>query len=135
MRNLWIALALAAALMLPAAARSDKVIDPKETGRQYTTWFYGGEADRLWELFSPEMKKALGSVEKLKEFRAQIQEQAGTETDILDEKVIPSQGLRVYVRKARFSKVPTPVVVQWALTDEGIVAGFFVQPEQPGKKP
>jgi hypothetical protein len=106
------------------------VTPPLETGRQYTKWFYAGEADKLWEKFSPEMKKALVSADNLRAFRGQVEAQAGTETSVEDEKVTPEGGFQVYTRKARFSKVPAPLIVQWTLDASGNVAGFFIRPDQ-----
>lgn len=106
--------------------------DTQKLGQQYTAWFYAGEADKIWELFSPEMRKAVGSVENLRTFKSQVEAQAGTETSILEEKLetVGQPPVQVYVRRARFSKVSVPVVVQWAILDDGKIGGFFVRPEQ-----
>jgi hypothetical protein len=140
---IWIAGAVLAVLTVPALAQAPQAPQvqkpsPLETGRQYTTWFYQGETDRLWDLFSPEMKKAIGSAEALKTFRGQVDAQAGTETAVVDEKVTPNGGLQLYVRTARFSKAPMPILVQWALDPAGHVAGFAVRPaatEKPTEAP
>jgi hypothetical protein len=131
--TIWIACTLLATLVAPASAQPAKIdaqIDLQETGRQYTSWFYKGEIERIWEHFSPEMKKAIGSVEALRTFRTQVESQLGTETSILSEKVSPVDSFQVYTRKAKFSKAPMTIVVEWALNSDGTVAGFFVRPEQ-----
>jgi hypothetical protein len=119
-------------LAIPAQAQQPAapVSSPLETGRQYTAWFYAGEADKLWERFSPEMKTAIGSADNLRAFRGQVEAQAGTETSVEDEKVTPEGGFQVYTRKARFSKAPVPVIVQWTLDASGNVSGFFIRPDQ-----
>jgi hypothetical protein len=133
MGTIWIACTLLATLVAPASAQPAKLdpqMDPQKTGRQYTTWFYTGEIDRIWERFSPEMKKAMGSVETLRAFRTQVESQIGTETSILNEKVSPVDSFQVYTRKAKFSKAPMTIVVEWTLSGDGTIAGFFVRPEQ-----
>ncbi len=107
-----------------------------EQGRALTASFYKGEVDALWARFSPEMKKALGSVENVRGFRAQVEAQAGTEESVLDEKVEAADGVQVYQRIARFSKAPVRVMVQWTLAADGQVAGFFIRPvpEEPSRE-
>lgn len=145
----WIAGAVLAALSVPAWPQAPQApqapqtpqaqpASPLETGRQYTAWFYKGETDRLWDLFSPEMKKGIGSAEALKAFRGQVEAQAGTETAVVDEKVTSNGGLQFYVRTARFSKAPMQILVQWALDSSGHVAGFAIRPaaaEKPTEAP
>lgn len=134
MKILWSSLFLIAVTAL-AQAQSPK-LDPLETGRQYTAWFYAGETGRLWELFSPEMKQAIGSAEKLKAFRDQVGDQLGTETAVVDEKVEPSGLYQVYTRKARFSKSPDRrFVTLWTLNGKGTIAGFFIRPDTSTEAP
>jgi hypothetical protein len=131
---LLIALSLTAA---PALAQKDAAappapaqVDPQELGRKYTAWFHAGEADKLWERFSPEMKKALGSADEVRKFHGQVEAQLGVETEVVSETVTPSPPYKVYIRTARMSKAPMPIVVQWSLDEAGVVAGFFVRPVQ-----
>lgn len=118
---------LAAAPSQPGPA-GGAASDPAELGRRYTEWFYAGEAGKLWERFTPDMQKALGSVEALRGFRDQVAAQAGTEVEVLSEKVTPEPPFQVYTRVIRMSKAPGTVIVQWALDAGGRVAGFFVRP-------
>lgn len=116
-------LLLAAMLMATAP-------DPLETGRQYTSWFYAGETAQLWERFTPEMKRAIGTAEGLGQFREQVRSQGGEETQVISEKVTPSPPFQIYSRTVRMSKAPVPIVVQWTLDASGNVAGFFIRPVQ-----
>ncbi len=102
--------------------------DPLALGRQYTSWFYTGETDRLWQLFSPEMKKVFGTVDGLKRFRAMIIRDWGHETKVLTEQT-QSFGFRVniYERIGSFSVAPSPVRIEWAVESDGTVTGFFVK--------
>lgn len=121
---------VALALLAGARPLAAQVPDPLATGRQYTAWFYAGETARVWERFSAAMKDAIGSADRLAQFRRQVIDQIGTEEKVLDEKVAPSGQLQVYLRKVKFSGAATPVEVQWSLQLDGRVAGFFIRPEQ-----
>jgi hypothetical protein len=116
----------------PETAAPSAKPDVQKLGQQYTAWFYAGEADKIWALFSPEMQKAVGKVDNLRTLKSQVEAQAGAETSILEEKLetVGQPPVQVYVRRARFSKAPVPVVVQWAIFDDGKIGGFFIRPEQ-----
>src|SRR5262245_41669605 len=111
------------AFWLQAAAPS-----PLEQGRALTTAFYQGNMDTVWARFSPRMRQAIGNVEALRGFLAQVQGQVGVEQEVLEEKVEAAEGLQAYRRMARFSKAPGRVMVQWALATDGTVEGFSIRP-------
>lgn len=119
-------------LLAPARAEEPaaKPADPLATGRQYTSWFYAGEVARVWERFSPEMKSAIGSLDKLALFREQVKAQVGEEERVLDEKVTSAGEAEIYLRTVKFRGASTPVDVQWTLTRDGTVIGFFIRPKQ-----
>lgn len=136
-----VALCLAAALATPSARAAEPVPptpttpvtpanDPLATGRRYTTWFYAGETARIWERFSTGMREAIGGADKLARFREQVEAQVGKEERVLDEKVTSMEGAQVYLRTVKFTGAPTPVDVQWTLTGDGTVIGFFIRPKQ-----
>src|SRR3546814_8382422 len=52
----------------------------------------------------------------------------------LAESTETAPGAHVYLRTSRWSRLPTPILMQWAVDDAGKVAGFFVRPK-PGAKP
>jgi len=122
---LFVVVAACASVRAWGAAAPDSLT----LGRQYTALFYAGETDRIWQVFSPEMKKVLGSAEALKEFRDKVIQQTGQETSVLSEHVQPSgSGALIYERLASFSAAPSPWLVQWALESDGTVTGFTIQP-------
>jgi murein DD-endopeptidase MepM/ murein hydrolase activator NlpD len=135
-------LCLAAALLAPAARAAEPSAttptdtsatpagDPLATGRRYTAWFYAGETARVWERFSAGMKSAIGGADKLALFREQVAAQVGKEERVLDEKVTAAEGAQIYLRTVKFSGAATPVDVQWTLTADGTVIGFFIRPKQ-----
>jgi murein DD-endopeptidase MepM/ murein hydrolase activator NlpD len=111
------------AISLQAAAPS-----PLEQGRALTAAFYKGEIDAVWARFSTRMREAIGSADGLRALRATVEAQAGAEDAVLDEKVESLEGLQAYRRIARFSKAPGRVMVQWVLSGDGTVEGFFIRP-------
>lgn len=124
---------LALAGAVPAAAQQADSAALAQ-GRQYTQWLYAGQVDSLWARFSPDMRTAIPSAEALAAFQGQIQAQAGTETEVLGERILdppPEPGLRVYVRSARFSSVPMTIDVVMAMDSAGTLQGFSVRPQQP----
>lgn len=101
-----------------------------EQGRELTRQFYDREIDALWERMSAQMIEAMGGKGELASFRDQVEGQLGSETEVLEEQTTTSGAYQVYARKASFSKIATPVVVQWTLDPEGAIAGFFIRPVQ-----
>jgi hypothetical protein len=113
---------------LAAAPPVDPVI--LERGRTLTSQFYKGETTTIWTKMSGEMKDALSTEANLQSFRQQVDGQLGAETKVIDEKTTAEGPFQVYLRTASFSKVSMPVRVQWAMTPNGEIAGFFVRPAE-----
>ncbi|MDP9122639.1 MAG: M23 family metallopeptidase, partial [Acidobacteriota bacterium] len=109
---------------------TSRAVDPAETARRYTAWFYAGELDKIWDRFSPEMRQTIGGADKLRNFRDQALAQLGVEQTVLDERVRPAGIYKAYERRARFTATQVPMLVQWTLTADGTVAGFFIRPQQ-----
>jgi hypothetical protein len=112
----------------PAAAAPPP--DAKMLGQAATRQFYAGEIDAIWDRFGPAMKEALKSKDQLRAFRDQLTAQAGTEAEVIEEVGSRQGDFAVYVRTARFSKAPMPLVVQWTFGAKGEVQGFFIRPQQ-----
>lgn len=100
--------------------------DPLALGRQYSSWFYAGETDRIWQLFSPEMRQLVGSAQGLKQFRAQVVEKCGHEIKVLDEHAQTLESGLYYERQVLCSAATTPMLVRWAVGRDGRVTGFSV---------
>lgn len=115
-----------------AATESAPAPDPAtvEHGRELTRLFYEGELETLWERMSEQMHEGFGSIEGLAEFREQVEVQAGNETEVIEERTAPHAPFMLYMRKASFTKVGMPILVQWAVDGEGKVFGFMVHPAQ-----
>ncbi|MEP6571890.1 MAG: hypothetical protein ABJD11_04315 [Gemmatimonadota bacterium] len=98
-------------------------------GRQYTNWFYDGQADSLRAHFGPAMTGAL-SEEALLKFRDQIAVQAGTEGDVIKEEVVQKDSVLTYERDVHFSNAgETVIMVTWSIGPDRKILGFYVKPK------
>ena len=97
-----------------------------ERARDLTRLFYEERLDALWEQFAPPMKELFGGLQGLKSFREQVELQFGQEVGVVSERVGSIGGSKVYLRTARFEKVPEPILVQWSFDTEGSITGLLV---------
>jgi hypothetical protein len=56
-----------------------------EQGRQYTSWLYDNQYQKLWDRFSPDMRQTFGSVADLASFAGRAVSRLGPEKRALDE--------------------------------------------------
>jgi murein DD-endopeptidase MepM/ murein hydrolase activator NlpD len=98
-------------------------------GRQYTKDFLEARLDPLFEHLSPQLKKTVGEKSGLRALGLRIEWQAGQETQILDERVVPWLGSRIYSRKSQFSRAKQPVWTRWTLDPKGVATAFLITPE------
>lgn len=98
-------------------------------GRELSRLFLAGDTAAVWARMGAPMREGLGNADALAQFRAQLARDLGEEQSLLDEQAVEQSGLRIYLRVARWSKAPMPVVMQWATDGEGKVQGFFVRPK------
>lgn len=102
-------------------------------GRELTALFYKGTTAPIWARMTDEMKKGLKSEDTLTTLKQQMEAQLGTESKVIDEKVIQSGGYQVYLRTSAFPKWDKPINIIWSLDSEGHIAGFFVKPAEAPK--
>jgi len=105
-----------------------------EQGRQYTTWLYRSQYQKLWDRFSPDMQETFGSVADLASFAGRAIERLGPEKRALDERVNGAAPFSVYQRTASFTASRRPMLIEWSLRSDGAVTGLVVRPvpdEQP----
>ena len=106
----------------------------REPGRQYTTWLYRSQYQKLWDRFSPDMQQTFGSVADLASFAGRAIERLGPEKRALDERVNGAAPFSVYQRTASFATSRRPMLIEWSLGSDGAVTGLVVRPvpdEQP----
>ena len=126
---LLVSLPLLAQPAAAGAAQAERPDSALETGRGLSQMFLQGHTDAIWARMTPAMRKALGDAPALASFQAKVAHDLGEEQAVLDESTAVDSGLHVYVRTARWSKLPAPILMQWVLDDAGQVAGFVVQPK------
>jgi len=135
---------LLAALALPGQSRSDATAPTADTarqdpaamqaGRELSQLFLQGNTAAVWARMTPAMQESIGSAAAMAQFHEKVIADLGGEVAVLDESTRLQPGIRVYMRTSRWSRLPTPILMQWAVDDDGKVAGFLVQPK-PGAKP
>jgi hypothetical protein len=102
--------------------------DATESGRTYTEWFYGQDFDRLWERFSPEMKRTFPTAAELARFASETVNELGAEQGRIEEAVSRQDTVTVYSRTASFAKARERMLVEWTLGRDGAVTGFVIRP-------
>ncbi len=131
--RMWGAAAtLAAVACAPGTERPERLV--LEQGRQYTSWLYGSQYDKLWDRFSPEMRQTFGSVDDLASFASHAVTRMGREQGAVDERVERTEPFGVYSRTASFDNAPKRMRIEWSLTDDGEVTGLLLRPAtEPGQ--
>jgi hypothetical protein len=130
LRRWLVAAAILVAAPLQAQAADSAQLEP---GRRYTQWLYEGQTDSLWARFSPEMRAAIPTAEALATMNEQIKAQVGTETEVLQERIMdpsPEPGMTVYVRSARFSAAPMTIDVMVVTDAAGTIQGLSIRPQR-----
>ena len=121
----------------PATPASDPARqDPAamQAGRELSQLFLRGDTGTVWARMTPAMQETIGSAAALARFHEKVVGELGSEQVVLDESSSTKSGVRIYMRTSRWSRLATPILMQWAVDDAGKVAGFLVQPK-PGAKP
>lgn len=116
------------AFLAPHAVNPDREAEILALGREFTEKFYNEDYDDLWDSFAEEMKEAFGAKATLQAFHLQLDEQLGAETAVIEEKVQPLGEHLLFVRTARFEKLPQVFQVTWAFDDDDTVIGFTITP-------
>lgn len=97
-------------------------------GQEYTRWLYAGDYGRLWERFTPELRRDFGSVDSLGVFARRTLEQLGDELGPASERVAPAADQTIYTRTASFARAAGPMMLQWTIDAGGMISGFFLRP-------
>ena len=126
-KMLGAAAAFAALACAPGKEQPERLV--LKQGRQYTTWLYGNQYDKLWDRFSPEMRQTFGSVTDLASFAGRAVNRMGREQGTVDERVDRAEPYGVYSRSASFDRAPKRMRIEWSLTDDGEVTGLLLRPD------
>jgi len=124
-----VATAATPAAPAPVAAATPSADDAAlAEGRRWTTAFYDGQTEPMWDRCSDDLRKVLGSKEKLDAFRASVLGQLGAESKVLDERIERRGVDSVYVRTAQFDRGPGPVRVAFQFDAEHRIVLFLIRP-------
>ena len=104
-------------------------------GRELARLFLDADIEALWPRLTPAMQEALKGKEAFARFREQVGTQLGAEEAVLSETTQATQGMQVYVRTGRWSRVSLPILMQWAIDANGNVAGFYIRPATSAAAP
>jgi hypothetical protein len=115
-------------LGLAAPAAEAQRPDSLALARQYTAWFYAGQADSLWAHTHPDMRASTRSEGFYLDRLATLVERAGVELELVEERFRMRNGQPQYWRTATFSEfTDEPILFRWVIVD-GMIAGVGVSP-------
>lgn len=139
-RTLVVTAALATAA-LPAVAQTAAPSPPDAQtllalGRQYTTWFYVAEADSLFAHMTEDSRAAVNGVDGIRQESASFAMRAGSEVELILDKMTLRRGFPQYWREARFDGfTDEPLVIRWVFDSTGKIAGVGLTPKSRAPAP
>ena len=98
-----------------------------EKGRTFTRWILLGHTDSLYQVMSPEFKKAVGGKEGLQNLTQQLAVQAGKEVKVLQEEAFLEAGHTSYYRISNFERLPN-ATAHWVWDSTGTLIGATITP-------
>jgi hypothetical protein len=84
---------------------SSRADETRERGRALTRLFFSSQLDSLRQSFNGQMAEMF-DLKRLDIFRHQVEDQLGSETQLVDESIETNGGMTVYKRLANFAKYP-----------------------------
>jgi hypothetical protein len=132
MRGWTHGIALAVAALACGPQGDSQTISLLEQGRQYTTWLYGSQYEKLWNRFSPDMRQTFGSVSDLAQFAGQAVKRLGREQGQIDEKVETASPVKIYSRTSTFDRSSHKMLLEWTMAEDGAVTGLVLRPALDG---
>ncbi len=129
---------LALLLAVPLRAQTATPLSDAEflkLGKQYTTWFFNGDADSLLAHMVPESRTGVGGMAGLYEARDKVTEHAGSELLVLEEKMTRRHGHPQFWHAGQFSTLDEPLVIRWVMEDDGRIMGVGLGPRSQTPAP
>jgi hypothetical protein len=112
-----------------AVSPSDRDSDVHARGRVLTQWLLSGNAERLYELMSSELRSTVGGQEGLMRLVRQLEQQAGKEIAVVREAAYHERGRVDYYRISRFSLLPHgTITIRWVWEPGGPIVGAKIAP-------
>lgn len=127
-KTVLLALALATVGSPALAQAVPQGADRIALGRKYALWMYAGASDSLYAAMSPDMQKDLGSPDEILNRADQLASRAGSETEVVSEKVVKRNGQWQYWRTAKFTQAPEPLTIRFVIADDGTIVGIGMNP-------
>ena len=116
----------------PATAPQRLPADSLDIARPFANWFLTYQADSLFAHLPPDAKQQVGSSADMSKQMMQFAAQAGTETELVEERWVRRNGKRQYWRKAVYSIAPEPVLLRLVILPDGTLGGIGLsQASQP----
>ena len=115
-----------AAVPASTAAQANTAPDSLALARQWTMWFYAGDADSLVAYYGGDDDPAERRA-RYAEISLMVAERAGFETEVIEETWKKRNGQTQYWRTAKFSGIDEPLLMRW-IYSEGKHLGMGLGP-------
>ena len=102
--------------------------DSLDIARRYATWFLTNQADSLFAHLPAEAKQQAGSAAEIGNQMMQFAAQAGSETQMVDERWVRRNGKRQYWRKGVYSNSQEPILLRLVILPDGSLGGIGLSP-------
>lgn len=142
MRITLSAAALAIVAVSPAVAQTAAPAAPATTapavnytetqwilyGRQVAEWFYAGQTDSILAHTSPDVLERMEGAKGLLEARDELLARAGSETEVITDKMTKRKGNQQYWRESKYETAPEPIVLRFVFNPQAQIIGIGMGP-------
>ena len=123
----------AAAQNSPSAAAASPAVDLNNTqwillGRQVTEWFMLGQTDSLLAHSSPDVLERMGGAKGLLDARDELAARAGSEVEVITDKMTRRKGNPQYWRESKYENAPEPIVLRFVFNAQAQIIGIGMGP-------
>lgn len=114
--------------LLQAPTTAPQKPDSLALARQYTVWFYTGQADSLIAHYAASARADTSLRRQLTSRMEMVAVRAGTEMAVIEEKFVKRNGATQYWRTAKFSDMSEPFLLRWVMNPDGTIGGIGLGP-------
>ena len=97
-------------------------------GRQVTEWFMIGQTDSLLAHSSPDVLERMGGAKGLLEARDELASRAGSEVEVITDKMTKRKGNPQYWRESKYENAPEPIVLRFVFNAQAQIIGIGMGP-------
>jgi len=134
---------LLAVMAVPAAGQTNPPAAPAATaapavnytdtqwvllGRKVTEWFFAGQTDSILAHSSPDVLDRMGGATGLLEARDQLLSRAGSEVEVITDKMTKRKGNPQYWRESKYELPPEPIVLRFVFNAQAQIIGIGMGP-------